>query len=54
MNALVLVPVPAGVVTVTRPVVAPTGTVTIIWLLEVTLNCVAGVPWKATAVAPVN
>jgi hypothetical protein len=50
----VLVPVPDGVVTVILPVVAPDGTVAVIWVSELTVNAVAGVPLNATAVAPVN
>jgi hypothetical protein len=43
--------VPAPLVTEMRPVVAPTGTVTTI-LVAVSETMVAGVPWKATSVAP--
>ena len=53
VNDAVLVPVPAGVVTATGPVVAPVGTVAVIWVPEVTVN-VAAVPLKVTAVAPVK
>ena len=45
--------VPPGVVTVTLPVVAPAGTVAVIWVPELTVN-VAAVPLKLTAVAPVR
>src|ERR1700722_723257 len=45
--------VPAEVVTLTFPVVAPVGTVAVISLADTTLN-VAAVPLKLTAVAPVN
>jgi hypothetical protein len=48
-----LVPVPAGVVTLIGPLVAPLGTVAVIWVSEFTVN-VAAVPLKATFVAPVN
>ena len=50
----VLVPVPAGVVTATGPVVAPAGTVAVIWVSEVTVNVAAVVPLNFTAVAPVK
>ena len=53
VNDAVLVPVPAAVVTATGPVVAPAGTVAVIWVPEVTVN-VAAVPLNFTAVAPVN
>ena len=53
VNDAVLVPVPAGVVTATGPVVAPAGTVAVIWVSEVTVN-VAVVPLNFTAVAPVK
>ena len=53
VNEAVLVPVPAGVVTATGPVVAPAGTVAVIWVSEVTVN-VAVVPLNFTAVAPVK
>ena len=45
--------VPPGVVTLTLPVVAPAGTVAIIWVAELTVN-VAAVPLKLTAVAPLR
>ena len=48
-----LVPVPDGVVTAIAPVVAPTGTLVVIWKFETTVN-VALVPLKVTVVAPVN
>jgi hypothetical protein len=48
-----LVPVPAGFVTATGPVVAPTGTVAVIWTSESTTNA-AGVPLKVTELAVVN
>jgi hypothetical protein len=53
MNDPELVPVPAGVVTATGPVVAPVGTVAVMLESETTLN-VAAVPLKPTAVAPVK
>jgi hypothetical protein len=49
----VLVPVPLGVVTETVPVVAPTGTVAVICVSELTTND-AVVPLNETAVAPVK
>jgi acetyl-CoA carboxylase alpha subunit len=45
-----LVPVPAGFVTATGPVVAPTGTVAVIWRSESTTK-LAGVPLKVTELA---
>src|SRR5580704_11369950 len=54
VNDAVLVPVPTGVVTAIGPVVAPVGTVAVIWVPEVTVNVAAAVPLKVTAVAPVN
>jgi len=51
---VVLVPVPLGVVTASVPVVAPTGTVAVIFVAETTVNAVAGTPLKFTFVAPVN
>ena len=45
--------IPPGVVTVTLPVVAPAGTVAVIWLPEFTVK-LAAVPLKLTAVAPVR
>ena len=44
---------PPGVVTVTGPVVAPKGTVVVIWASESTVN-VALVPLNCTWVAPVK
>jgi hypothetical protein len=53
VNALVLVAVPADVVTLTGPVVAPSGTV--VWIaVSETTEKVALTPLKATAVAPVK
>jgi hypothetical protein len=37
MKSLALVAVPPGVVTVISPVVAPAGTVAVIWVLELTV-----------------
>jgi hypothetical protein len=48
---LVLVALPLGVVTPIEPVVAPAGTVAVIWLSELTVNR-AVVPLKSTPVAP--
>ena len=44
----------AGVVTVIGPVVAPVGTVAVIWVEELTVKLVALAPLKVTAVAPVK
>ncbi len=46
--------VPPGVVTAIVPVVAPVGTVAVIWVAELTVNAVAAVPLNLTAVAPVR
>ena len=53
MNDDELVPVPAEVVTVTGPLVAPVGTVAVISPSELTEK-LADTPLKATAVAPVK
>jgi len=53
VNAALLVAVPAGVVTLSGPVVAPAGTVAWIVVSEVTVK-VALTLLKATAVAPVK
>ena len=45
--------VPPGVVTETNPLVAPLGTVAVIWVSELTVKD-AAVPLKDTAVAPVK
>jgi hypothetical protein len=45
---------PPGAVTVIVPVVAPAGTVAVIFVLEVTVKVVAEVPLKLTAVLPVR
>jgi hypothetical protein len=52
-NFLLLFSSPLGEVTVTKPVVAPLGTVVVISVLETTVN-VAAVPLKLTAVVPVS
>ena len=49
-----LVAVPSGVVTVIGPVVAPSGTVAVIWVSSSTAKVGSGVPLKATSVAPVK
>ena len=54
VNVLALTPVPAVVVTLRLPVVAPLGTLACIWVSESTVTRVAGVPFKATWVAPVT
>src|SRR5713226_1305901 len=51
MKVPALVAVPAAVVTEIRPVVAPAGTTVTIWM-AVSETMVAGVPLKATSVAP--
>ena len=48
-----LVAVPAGLVTVMGPVVAPAGTVAVIWVLLLTVK-VAATPLKRTSVVPVK
>jgi len=53
VNALLLVAVPAGVVTLSGPVVAPAGTVAWIAVAEFTVK-LALTPLNATAVAPVK
>ena len=54
MKSVVLVAVPPGVVTAIGPVVAPAGTVDVIWVSEFTVNVVAAVPQNVTADAPVK
>jgi hypothetical protein len=53
VKAVELVALPAGVVTVIGPLLAPLGTVALISVSETTVKT-AGVPLKATAVAPVK
>ncbi|HSL68482.1 MAG TPA: hypothetical protein VK977_10055, partial [Actinomycetota bacterium] len=53
VNCAALVPVPPGVVTLILPVTAPTGTVAVIWVAELTAK-LARTPPNRTAVAPVN
>jgi hypothetical protein len=53
MKLLALVAVPAGVVMVILPFVAPEGTVAVIWVAELTVN-EAEMPLNATDVAPVK
>ena len=48
-----LVRVFPGMLTLIAPVVAPTGTVAVMWVFDTTVN-VAGVPLKVTLVAPVR
>src|SRR5207237_10187667 len=50
----IFVPVPAELVTVILPVVAPVGTVALICVSEFTVNVVAAVLLKLTPVAPVK
>jgi hypothetical protein len=52
VKEVVLVAVPAGVVTAIAPVVAPVGTVAVICVAEFTVNAVAAVPLKETPLAP--
>src|SRR3984885_12284309 len=52
-NFLLLFSLPPGVATVTNPVVAPLGTVAVMYVSETTLN-VADAPLKETPVVPVN
>ena len=52
-NALLLLRVPLGVITLTVPLVAPAGTVVVISVAETTVN-VAAVPLKLTPVVPVR
>ena len=54
VNVPPLCPLPFGLVTLMAPLTAPTGTVTVILMLESTVNCGALMPWKLTAVAPVK
>ena len=53
VKSLLLPPVPAVVVTLIGPVVAPVGTVAVIWVLETTVKA-ASVPLKVTVLAPVK
>ncbi len=52
VNDEALVPVPEAVVTATRPVVAPLGTVARSCVAETTVKAVAATPLKRTALAP--
>ena len=54
VNALKLVAVPPGVVTLRGPLVAPLGTVAAIEVAEFTVKLTALVPLNVTAVAPVK
>jgi len=53
VKALALVPVPAALVMLMAPVVAPLGTVVLTWLSETTVK-LAAVPLTPTALAPLN
>src|SRR5438093_13376067 len=53
VKLLALVAVPAGVVTLICPMVAPLGTVAVIWVLELAVK-LAAAPLKLTTVAPVR
>jgi hypothetical protein len=52
VKSAALVPVLIGVVTLTLPVVAPVGTVAVIWVEELTVFVVAAVALNNTTVAP--
>ena len=54
VKLLALVAVPPGVVMATVPLVAPVGTVAVIWVAELTVKVVALTPLNRTAVAPVR
>src|SRR5579863_6151830 len=54
LNFLLLCSVAFGVVTVTRPVVAPVGTTAVIYVFDSTVNLVAAVPLNETALVPMN
>src|SRR5207247_5464928 len=54
VKLVLLVPVPADVVTLSGPVVAPAGTVAWITVVDVTVKVVALVPLNRTAVTPVK
>src|SRR5581483_12470529 len=54
VKLLGLVARPPGAITVMRPVVAPVGTVTVIFVSELIVKELAFVPLKATTEAPVN
>jgi hypothetical protein len=54
VKSVALVAVPPGVVTVILPVVAPVGTVAVIFVAEFTVNVVAATPLNLTEVAPVK
>src|SRR5438046_2184584 len=54
VKALLLTPVPAAVVTLILPVVAPPGTVALICVSEFTMKVVSGVLLKVTELAPVK
>jgi hypothetical protein len=54
VKVLAEVAVPAGVVTVILPLAAPVATVAVIWVELFTVNALAALPLKATAVAPVK
>ena len=54
MKLVLLLALPAGVVTVIFPVFAPVGTSAVTWVSEFTVNLVAAIPSKATAVVSVR
>ena len=53
MKEVLLAAVPFGVVTRIGPLVAPAGTVSVIWVADLTVK-LAGLPFTETEVAPVN
>jgi len=53
-NFLLLCNVPFGVVTVTKPLVAPSGTLAVIYVFDTTVNFLALVLLNETAFVPLN
>ncbi len=51
VKSVALVTVPPGVVTVILPVIAPEGTIAVIWFAELTVNVVANTLLNVTDVA---
>ena len=54
VKLVVVVTVPPGVVIVIGPVVAPVGTVAVIWVAEFTTTLVAVIPLNLTTVVPIK
>jgi hypothetical protein len=54
VKLVVVVNVPPGVVTEIGPVVAPVGTVAVIWVAEFTTTLVAVIPLNLTTVVPIK